>query len=215
MPDKEIWITFWPFFVWGKGKIVNLAGGRTIAPTCDEKYLKCALESFWNSTQKTSVSPWSKKKVLYFGKNARRPYKVLGPNNMVKVRSVRLFKKKSSHPEGFSIWQVPWPRTWRKKTSLEAPGTHSSRRVLVLWVLGPYNMAKVRSVSLFKKNPSHPEGFSIWQVPWLRAKNLEEENPPRSTRYTFFEAGPRPLGSWLRNLPNRKSSRLGRFFRSS
>jgi len=131
-----------------------------------KKNLKCALESFWNSTQKTSVSPWSKKKVLYFGKNARRPYKVLGPNNMVKVRSVRLFKKKSSHPEGFSIWQVPWPRTWRKKTSLEAPGTHSSRRVLVLWVLGPYNMAKVRSVSLFKKRtlPTR-KGFLFGRFP--------------------------------------------------
>jgi len=37
-------------------------------------------------------------------------------------------------------------------------------------------------------------------------KKLEEEDPPRSTWYKFFVGGPLPPGSWLGNLPNRRTS---------
>jgi len=40
-------------------------------------------------------------------------------------------------------------------------------------------------------------------------KNSEEEDPPRSTWYKFFDGGPLPPGSCLRNIVNRKSPRGG------
>ena len=45
-------------------------------------------------------------------------------------------------------------------------------------------------------------------------KNLEEEDPPRSTWYKFFEGGPLPPGSWLGNLTNWKPPPGGGVLRS-
>ena len=57
-------------------------------------------------------------------------------------------------------------------------------------------------------------GFLFTTLP---IKNLEEEDPPRSTWYKFFKArgGPLPPGSWLGNIVHRKTPPLGGFFRSS
>ena len=40
-------------------------------------------------------------------------------------------------------------------------------------------------------------------------KNPEEEDPPRSTWYKFFEGGTLPPGSWLGNIANRNPPRGG------
>jgi len=58
------------------------------------------------------------------------------------------------------------------------------------------------------------EAFSPGGVSYVLCsliKNPEEEDPPRSTRYKFFEWGPFPPGSWLGNTVNRNPPR-GFFF---
>ena len=46
-----------------------------------------------------------------------------------------LIERTPPPPGGFSIYYVPSSRTVSKRTPLEAPGTNSSRRVLLLTVL--------------------------------------------------------------------------------
>ena len=59
-----------------------------------------------------------------------------------------------------------------------------------------------------------PGGWFLFTM--FPIKNPEEEDPPRSTWYKFFEGGPLPpaRGSWLGNIVHRKPPRVGVFFQS-
>jgi len=48
---------------------------------------------------------------------------------------LQIDRKKPPPPGGFPIYYVPYSKTRRKRTPLEAPGTNSSRGSLFLWVL--------------------------------------------------------------------------------
>jgi len=57
--------------VWGKGTIVNLAGGRTIAPTCDEKKSKMCIGKLLKfHTKNISFTLVKKKGVVFWKKRA-------------------------------------------------------------------------------------------------------------------------------------------------
>ena len=67
------------------------------------------------------------------------------------------------------------------------------------------------SMTLIEKNP----GGGGSSLLCFLIKNPEEEDPPWSTWYKFFEGGPLPPGSWSGNIVNRKTPRGGGLFRST
>jgi len=73
---------------------------------------------------------------------------------------------------------------------------------IILW-----SISSTIPVENWSKETPLPGGFSISCVPWSRTR--EEEDPPRSTWYKFFEGGPLPSGSWSGNIVNRKPPRGG------
>jgi len=69
------------------------------------------------------------------------------------------------------------------------------------------------TISFDRKEPRSPGGGSYLLCSLI--KNLEEEDPPRSTWYKFFEGVPLPSSSWSGNMVNRKPPWGGGFFRSA